>query len=169
MKRPPLKKCAKWACTLAAGAAVALAVFSAFYEGGLYWTPKQGPRIFGLWFDRGLLRALDNSRPGIRPTKHRWCRPQDYARWYWGWSEEMKRTDTAETEWHAGVMFETAPLFWKAGISLVYVVVLFGAPAAALWYADRRPRPGTCAECGYYRSGFTADAKCPECGAIPRT
>jgi hypothetical protein len=53
---------------------------------------------------------------------------------------------------------------------LSFVVV---APlGVAAWWPDiraaRRRRAGLCGFCGYSRAGFTPDAKCPECGTIPK-
>jgi predicted Zn-ribbon and HTH transcriptional regulator len=35
--------------------------------------------------------------------------------------------------------------------------------------ADRVPDPQACTKCGYDRRSLAADAKCPECGAVPRS
>jgi hypothetical protein len=44
-------------------------------------------------------------------------------------------------------------------------------PSALFWRRDhvltKRARAGRCPACNYDRHGLTADAKCPECGAVP--
>ncbi len=56
---------------------------------------------------------------------------------------------------------------WPFGILLVpswVAAVLFGVPAAYLWWLDRRRiRPGHCQGCGYNLTG-NVSGRCPECG-----
>jgi hypothetical protein len=168
MRRRRFRTWAKWACTLAAVVAVGVAAVSVFYSGELFWAWPGGHRVVGLWFDRGLLCAIDNRDLGAADVASSWeSTPHVHAGWCWGWSAEM-RMDTGEPGWRAGVMYEAGPLFRKAGTSLLYPVLLTTIPAAFLWYKDRRPRgPHACKGCGYDRSGLPAEAKCPECGTVP--
>lgn len=65
---------------------------------------------------------------------------------------------------------------WKTEPSSVAVLIPFWAPACltlsaslTAWRLDvaawRRIRAGTCARCGYDRTGLAAGTACPECGS----
>jgi hypothetical protein len=51
-------------------------------------------------------------------------------------------------------------------------LLVVGVPSAVMWthtvLAWRRSRIGCCRSCGYDRAGLAADAKCPECSAVPK-
>jgi hypothetical protein len=162
-----LRKWAKWTCTLAAGAAVALAVFSRFYRCGYGATTNSGSTVWHVRVDSGQMLAvriggLPNGPLPMPLGWKMWWSPH----WYWGyWGEETPYA--VEFAWHAGVRYEAHPYGWTFGVSVLHPVALTLIAAALLWYADRRRRgPGSCGGCGYDRAGLAADAKCPECGTI---
>lgn len=86
--------------------------------------------------DRGYVKGL-----------HTWRTPR-FEWWYWEWL--------------------TLPpsKLWE----VVFPIWIFAIPpfltASVAWRLDRRKPPGTCTNCGYDRTGLTADAVCPECGEV---
>ena len=165
MKRPRLRKWAKWTCTLAAGACVALAVFSRFYAWQYSTTSASGDTWWQVGVSSGQVVALriDGTR-SIHVARslgwHVWRLP----RWYWGYAGEVSPEGPILT-WHAGVLYAADPRDRLAGASVLYPVALTLIPAALLWYADRRRcKPGACGGCGYDRAGLAVGVKCPECG-----
>ena len=161
MRRSRLRTWAKWTCTLAAGAWVALAVFSGFYECKKITVLNHRTKIRWFVVTGGLVtvhEARDPKLPSYYYTTNWWLERSTY--WCWG---------LAVGDWRAGVLCSLNN--WSHcsyGISLLYPVILTSIPAALLWYADRRRfGPGSCMKCGYDRRGLAADAKCPECGKIP--
>jgi hypothetical protein len=87
--------------------------------------------------------------------------------WLWGRSGEVRGPGNTR-QWSAGVLSTRHAYGWEVGVSMMYPAALTLAPAALLWYADRRRfGPGLCKSCGYDRAGLAADAKCPECGTVP--
>jgi hypothetical protein len=168
MKRPRLRKWAKWACTVAAGAAVALAVFSKYYKCRYAITSNSGDTWRSTGVAGGLIWATqsDGWRRTPSPPPLGWeMGPAD--RWYWGLAGEMNPPG-AVWDWHAGVCYARVAAFRMFGVSVLYPLALTLIPAGLLWYADRRRlRPGLCGGCGYDRRGLAADAKCPECGTVP--
>jgi hypothetical protein len=168
MKRPRLRKWAKWTCTLAAGAAVTLAVFSRFCLWGYSTTGNSGDTLWSLGVASGqvLILRMDGLRAErVSPPvgwEMRWS-----PHWYWGYSGEKGRYGDTEI-WHVGVLYAPDPSGWAVGVSVLYPVALTLIPAALLWYADRRRRgPGSCGGCGYDRAGLAVGVKCPECGTVP--
>jgi hypothetical protein len=168
MKRPRLRKWAKWTCTLAAGAAVALAVFSRFYGWGYATTSNSGDtlRSSGVYSGQMLAQRWDGFRNARVPPPLGWNMRRTHN-WYWGYSGEDSPYGSIWT-WHAGVLYAPDASGWVAGASVLYPVALTLIPAALLWYADRRRSgPHACKKCGYDRRGLAADTKCPECGTVP--
>jgi hypothetical protein len=168
MRRRRLRRWAKWTCTLAAGAAVALVVVSRFYPCGCMDVSNAGPDVREVNLGAGLIWAR-HYRP-IGPTY--WpdgvqVRKLYIDEWCWGLSTESPGLGF-DGLWHAGVLYDNAPFDLWVGVSLLYPVALTLIPAALLWYADRRPfGPGLCPKCSYDRRGLAPDAKCPECGTVP--
>jgi hypothetical protein len=62
---------------------------------------------------------------------------------------------------------------WVVAIPFAVVTGSAGAATAIAWFLDhrarRRAREGACPNCGYSLAGLTANAPCPECGAIDAT
>jgi hypothetical protein len=170
MKRPRLRKWAKWMCTLAAGAIVTLAVFSRFYAWRYSTTgnPVDTRWTLAVFSGQAWLARVDRAPVDDAQTELGWS-VWRYDDWCWGYAGEdnpYTRTGT----WHAGVLYTAIARGFLAGASVLYPVALTLIPAAILWYADhRRRRPGLCGSCGYDRAGLAADAKCPECGTVPAT
>jgi hypothetical protein len=164
MKRPRLRKWAKWACTLAAGVAVGAAVFSRFYS--YRWhvvaSDKSSQRATGL--GEGLLWSAHLN--GVMPQDATRSMLKRAEGWRWGLA-----SDSPGSMWRGGLCCTRRGFGAQIGVSVMYPVLLTVAPAALLWYADRRRSgPYACKECGYDRRGLVgvggADAKCPECGTV---
>ena len=161
------RKWAKWACTVAAGAAVGLAVLTRFFSASVEHSNGGGKEWFGsactgrLWI--GEYRDVP---PHSRWLGWRW----DFGR-YEGWDWSMRPdlpTESAMDEWHLGVLCPRDRFGTFVGVSVIHPALFTSVVAGLLWYAGRRRfGPGRCAKCGYDRHGLAADAKCPECGAVP--
>jgi hypothetical protein len=168
MTRRRLRKWAKWTCTLAAGAAVALAVFSRFVRCWDSFATNNGNTEWMIGLEAGQL--------SIERTDG-WLFRNDQASsgWYMEWNPHWRWGYSGEgtghypwLEWHSGVLWYQTAFRWTFGASLLYPALLTSLPAALLWYIDRRRfGPGLCPTCGYDRTGLAADAKCPECGTVP--
>jgi hypothetical protein len=170
MKRPRLRKWAKWTCTLAAGAVVGVAVFSGFYGLSYYTTSNSGDTWWHVSVSSGKMLAgrLGGWRRSSMPPPLGW-NVRWSPGWYWGYSGEESPSSKGWT-WHAGVLYAPNQHGWAVGASVLYPVVLMLVPAALLWYADRRRRgPGSCGGCGYDRAGLAVGVTCPECGTVPTT
>src|SRR5436190_638693 len=168
MKRPRLKKWAKWTCTLAAGAAVALAVVSRFDCWVFSVKSNSGRKSWslGILSGRAWLARVDNVSTDDQEAKWGW-RAWRYDDWCWGYAGE-DNPHVGFGKWHAGVLYAPGEWGFVAGASMLYPVALTLIPAALLWYADRRrARPGLCGGCGYDRAGLLVEVKCPECGTVP--
>jgi hypothetical protein len=168
MKRPRLRKWAKWACTLGAVVAVGVAAFSGFYSCSYGCVRKKGLSLRWVWLGAGQVGAWDESIPlGMSfPQEPRWKVVQR-IRWRWGF-KEVPGLPGSDADWHAGVLYGRSPHGNFYGVNLAYPVLLTTIPAALLWYADRRRfGPGACGGCGYDRLGLASDAACPECGTVP--
>jgi hypothetical protein len=168
MRRRRVRTWAKWACTLAAVAAVGVAVASRFYRFGVTVAP---PTEFPCWHI--------HVRAGLL-TVHREVTPEfSYdgtivTQWYfhrndaWSWGLGGLYELPSSGVWRAGMILARDSCGWIAGLSLVYPVLLTTIPAAFLWYNDRRrSSPHTCPNCNYDRRGLPAQANCPECGTTP--
>jgi hypothetical protein len=60
---------------------------------------------------------------------------------------------------------------WAVALPLWWPLPFLAVGTAAAWRLDtvarRRVRLNLCPKCNYDRAGIAADAKCPECGAMP--
>jgi hypothetical protein len=158
MKRPRLRKWAKWACTLVSVALTGVAVASGFYS--CSWIGL-GAAYRSAGIRTGTVFYHEFHVMGGAPVPG-WHIDRDL-----GWTLGLSGTDVRSCPgirwaWEAS---------WKAiHVSAVYPALLASLPAALLWYVDRRRfGPGRCTKCGYDRRGLVggADAKCPECGTVP--
>jgi hypothetical protein len=168
MKRPRLRKWAKWACTIAAVLAAGLAVFSRFYKFQAFGFFRNDSVLWVVSVDRGLLYA--GMVVGVRPVDvaslKRW-KVARYSGWYWGTKGDTRYASPRST-WNGGVLWSRDASGWGAGVSVLYPLLATTIPASFLWYTDRRrPRAGHCAKCNYDRRGLAPDANCPECGTTP--
>jgi len=168
MKRPRLRKWAKWACTLVAGATVALAVLTTFWcvsfrsvsrDGDVYSvTEVRSCVLYDAWVS-GLRLTAES---GLR----RWV-VQRTGRLSWGLANPLQLTGLAD-KWHGGVLYDSGPGYRFFGLSLVYPILAASMLAALLWHTDRRRfGPHQCANCGYDRAGLSVARECPECGTVP--
>src|SRR4051812_35338275 len=111
MKRPRLKKWAKWACTLAAVVCVGLAALSGFYSFGARATSADGLRCWGVGLQQGCLYV----------TAAQWLGPYGYKpRLQWDWAPSMG--------WQWGFEKSLRENGWIAGVS-IYTVQVSGASA----------------------------------------
>jgi hypothetical protein len=168
MKRRRLRKWAKWTCTLAAGAAVALAVFSRFARCWDSFYTRGGNDLWTVVLGAGQLvvQRTDVGLYGMGQPSTGWH--MEWApEWRWGYSGEVLPYDPS-WDWHGGILLIGTTGERAFGLSILYPVLLASIPAALLWYRDRRRfGPGMCTNCGYNRHGLAPDAKCPECGTVP--
>ncbi|HEY7118309.1 MAG TPA: hypothetical protein VH475_17100 [Tepidisphaeraceae bacterium] len=114
---------------------------------GTTWQSR--PVVPGTWFgqfDRFLI-----------PTVQRTTRPfdkQDYYRFLGFVYADAQYPSTMRTSRNRYV-----------GVPLYFVLILtIALPAVRLWKRSRRPRPGTCARCGYDLRA--TPERCPECGQV---
>src|SRR5438552_233747 len=109
MKRPRLKKWAKWACTLAAGVSLALALFSRFCSCGYGATSNHGRTFWFAGVDGGLLSAVEVDLSGSvnRSTGGEW-KVARAAPWRWGCEDEASPSGWWWS-WYAGLHFATDP------------------------------------------------------------
>jgi hypothetical protein len=167
MKRARLRRWSKWACTLAAGVAAGLAVFSAFWGIGYVSVSGDGDVYWCTSVEAGLItcyRQSDFAELGYPGGSRFWF--SRTGAWHWRAYYGMFGVYNPDT-WHAGVSFVWNSEQRFLGSSLAYPVVLFTIPAALLWYVDRRRfGPGQCKKCGYDRRGLAEGSKCPECGKV---
>jgi hypothetical protein len=167
MKRPRVRKWAKWACTVAAVVAVTVASLSAFLSCTRV-VSRSKPRLFrSIALKGGLLWVSESDGWGweVPTTDSGWI-VRCVRGWNWGLAGEPLPMGTPGP-WRAGVARYKTSDEWHAGVSLMYPVILTVIPVGLLWWADRRcVRPGRCSGCGYDRRGLAAGAKCPECGTV---
>jgi hypothetical protein len=156
----------RWACTLLAAALVVMLVGSRWWAVRFTWYNRSGvardarvaagTAVVGVWL------------PNVSPKGGLVLEPCTY--WHTGWG--FPKFSWAMAPWTCGFLSYFRPTTGTFyGVTLLYPVLLTGVPAAALWRRDirerRRARAGSCLACGYDRRGLAADAKCPECGAVP--
>jgi hypothetical protein len=168
MRRRRVRTWAKWACTVAAGLAVSVAVASRWY--GAVWVDIREDCDRHLDIEiRGGVIAVTVTRipplPGFPGVSYlqlgRGPQPS------FGLSSSIW-SPRSQSMWRAGLLHCSSQYGWQAGATLLYPVLLTTIPAAFLWYKDRRRSgPHTCPNCNYDRRGLPADANCPECGTVP--
>ena len=148
----------KWVCTVGSALiVVAWPVSPWWYFGWERYTPLRNDWVC---VGGGALRVAWQplSAPLTIPISHTGFRHGlliREARGLWGWKPEWGKP--------GATVYASVPL-WMPFAAMVL-------PAGALWRRDireaRRARGG-CASCGYDRRGLAADAKCPECGTVPK-
>jgi hypothetical protein len=167
MKRPRLRKWAKWACTAAALLAAGIAIGSRFFWWRCVAFREKGTVLRMIDLGGGLLQVYDiHSEMAVQSVNEEntlvMC-PQ----WSWGLSGQQTGPFVGG-DWRWGVYYKRDSLDLVHGVSLLYPVVLTLIPTALLWHADRRPSgPDACKKCGYDRRDLAPDTACPECGTVP--
>src|SRR6476660_8646180 len=116
MKRPRVRKWVKWVGTIAAGAAVAMAVSSRFYGCEHEATTKSGDVVWYTSIGEGLIQV--DAFGGLSSTF--WMPPRGWSihrskRWCWGYFGEMPYYGRVGN-WHAGVLYGRDPAELRVGV-----------------------------------------------------
>jgi len=164
MRCRSMRAWAEWALTVAAGAAIALALFSRFWFFSCAWTSHQRTVLHHFSVGEGLVKIFEfrPQPPSIHDAGYEF-RAGRLSGWYWGCSAQIP--PQGPWRWSGGVLAYQDPVISAAGLSLVYPALVLSIPSALLWYIRvRQVDPSRCTRCGYDRRGLAADTKCPECG-----
>src|SRR5258705_13433352 len=101
MRRRRFRKWAKWACTVAGGAAVGLAVLSGLCAWIIDHTSSDRTGFWCVWAKDGLVVFLKVEEPSPVLVPNRWRRSFDWSPgWRWGTARESPGNG-----WAAGVLF----------------------------------------------------------------
>lgn len=152
-----LRRAAKWA------GVVLLVICLGVWAAALGWQVvrihnEDGARLLSVGLIRGCLDVAFSVGP---PRPAQWSSdPQGV-----GWSARRRgvfpESDSLRW-WPTSLWAKPDDIVWVA-VPLWMPVALLAIPTAALWYRDRRSRPGHC-PCGYSLAGLATGAMCPECG-----
>ena len=166
MKRPRLKKWAKWGCTLAAVLVAGFATSTRFYSYSLEFPANGGRdlRFVSVCTGRLWVGEYRNVPPQGQVAGPDWNMGR-YSGWHWCLVPDPSDIG-AEGAWHWGVLWSSNQLGRFAGVSVIYPAALTSLVAGLLWYTGRRFKPGQCNKCRYDRRGLTPAAPCPECGTM---
>jgi hypothetical protein len=169
MKRRRLRKWAKWACTLAAGALIGLWVLSELYICEHDSLTAGGNTLCSAGFGEGavFLGKWDGwAQSGAKVSEGWRIRRNDLAAWGY-WAEFVRAA--GGLRWFPGIHCDHGQAGWMLTVALPYPALLTCIPAGWLWWTDRRRSgPHACGGCGYSRRGLAVGVKCPECGAVPK-
>jgi hypothetical protein len=126
-------------------------------------------RTWGVQLSNGQIRLVRFEYNGAPQYIAKWQRPNYGWEFYWGsWRAPTLRDRLGLTlprifRWMS--RSEQQGSVGGRGVALpLWLPLLISAPAAFLWYRDRRrPPPGHCQRCGYDLTG-NVSGRCSECG-----